>query len=171
MFLIHPYISFYLVLYLWDHYLHLISFSTHNLKYQTYHTTKIIKKPHQWGLISNKLEWQFSNKLEWQMYSIIGGPQRNFNISALGLLCSQVVMLSFKKALPAVCVMEEELHSTAYTAIDNQLVALRFFTKDGQDLEDNSTAHWDLHKKKKEKAMKIKKGKLGFFLFIIGTNE
>ena len=123
-----------------------------------------------WGLISNKLEWQFSNKLEWQMYSIIGGPQRNFNISALGLLCSQVVMLSFKKALPAVCVMEEELHSTAYTAIDNQLVALRFFTKDGQDLEDNSTAHWDLPKKKKEKEMKIKKRKLGFFIFIIGTN-
>ncbi|KAL6339255.1 hypothetical protein AAG906_024406 [Vitis piasezkii] len=53
-------------------------------------------------------------------------------------------MLSFKKALAAVCVMEEELNSTAYTAytaIDNQLVALRFFTKDGQDLEDNSTAH------------------------------
>ena len=66
--------------------------------------------------------------------------------------------------------MEEELHSTAYTAIDNQLVALRFFTKDGQDLEDNSTAHWDLPKKKKEKEMKIKKRKLGFFIFIIGTN-
>ena len=74
------------------------------------------------------------------MYSIIGGPQRNFNISALGLLCSQVVMLSFKKPLAAVCVMEEELNSTAYTAIDNP-VGVRFFTKDGQDLEDNSTAH------------------------------
>ena len=162
MFLIHPYISFYLVLYLWDHYLHLISFSTHNLKYQTYHTTKIIKKPHQWGLISNKLEWQ--------MYSIIGGPQRNFNISALDLLCSQVVMLSFKKALAAVCLWKRSW-TPLLTLPNNQLVALRFFTKDGQDLEDNSTAHWDLHKKKKEKEMKIKKGKLGFFLFIIGTNE
>ena len=92
------------------------------------------------------------------MYSIIGGPQRNFNILALGLLYNQVVMLSFKKALAAVCVMEEELNSTAYTAIDNQLVALRFFTKDRQDLEDNSTAHWDLPKKEKRKRNEDKKG-------------